>query len=198
MRRSPLGLRPTPVTSRNRACSRQFFSTSWTNSTIGWRPPNGVGSGSGSATRRIRLANPMSCSGFANVSGRRAGCSTPSTDAFHRIDGAANFADLRPARFEGSEPHGNSGVLNLRGVARRGTTRRAPREDAPAEERSLHRAVTVHASPAEPSRLARCIHTVEPGSIGLEHSRLEIGLQPAQRLSVSVQSNLSGRNMPPG
>ena len=61
--------------------------------------------------------------------------------------------------------------------------RHAPREDAPAQERPLQRAVAVHPAAAETRHLAGSEHVAQRLPIRPQHAPRQVGLQPAQRLA---------------
>src|SRR5205085_11960267 len=63
------------------------------------------------------------------------------------------------------------------------TPRCAAREQAAAEERPLERAIAVHAAAAETRDLPDRVEARDDGAARVEDARIEIGLQPAERLA---------------
>src|ERR1700738_654512 len=64
-----------------------------------------------------------------------------------------------------------------------GAARRAPGEQATAQEGALERPISVHPSSPEAGNLARGIKAGQRGSVGSQDARRQIGLKAAQRLA---------------
>ncbi len=80
----------------------------------------------------------------------------------------------------GGQGHGLRPIAGSASSATRGASGLSPREEAPAEERTLECPVAVHAAASEAAGLACGIQTRNRFAVGSESAAVEIGVDPAE------------------